>query len=160
MKKILFMLILCFTFVNVKAQVWYITEKDADELTGMEAYTEIMFVRDDSYFFIFNKDNGIGIKTLYGIFDYRRLELSKINVVEVLIGYYIDNKLYEKETTTFICDEKYDLAFSRDKTSLKIINHLKTKGNVRFVIKRFNRSNLDITVLMNKNIPFTINNAF
>ena len=135
-------LVMC---VNANAQnEWIVEYVPVDELTG-DGGNYINIYADEECFFGFRSDlDVVTISTFKGIFDYEDGRIS------VLIGYYKDGVLIEKETKYFLMGNKSDMAACRGKS--KIVNHLKNVGDIRIVTDRYDRSNFDLTIPMNPNL--------
>lgn len=123
----------------------------ADELKGTEAYYSNMYRSEVGYFVSWSNETDIKIGTDRGIFDYDD------NYVTVIVGFYVGDSLEEKVTAKFyVPDGDSDTAYSSSYRSPglgeKIINHLKTKGKVRFIASRYSGGDFDMTVPMNKNL--------
>lgn len=152
MKKIIFLLAMTLLVcVNANAQMWYIDETQADELKGTKASKDAFFLTEDGSCLIKGNDFVIAVKTHKGIFDYDGI--GDTRSIKVLVGYYVDDKLIDKDIIEFLISSA-KFAFILNKTYYtKIVNHLKTKGDVRFVIERYEDVDFDITLPMNKDLP-------
>lgn len=153
MKKILFIVVVMLSFcVNANAQMWYIDETKADELKGTKASKDAIFLNEDGCCIIKGDDFVIAINTHKGIFDYD--EIGNTRFIKVLVGYYVDDNLIDKDTIEFLISKpKWAVLLSNENYYTKIVNHLKTKGNIRFVIERYEDVDFDITLPMNKDLP-------
>jgi hypothetical protein len=131
-------LVMC---VNANAQTeWMVEYVPVDELTG-DGGNYINIYYDEECFFGFRSDlDMVTISTFKGMFDYEDGRIS------VLIGYYKDGVLIEKETKYF-SRVTSDMANCKGKS--KIVNHLKNIGDIRIVVERYNRSNFDLTIPKN-----------
>ena len=123
----------------------------ADELKGEDAYYSNCYISDDGAFVCWSNEDTIKIISDRGIFDYHD------SYVKVIVGFYENNNLIEKVTTKFFVPERNSsCALTSDFYSKglgkKIINHLKNKGEVRFIASKFRGADFDMTVPMNKNI--------
>lgn len=142
--------------VSVKAQGWNITHTDGDELKGIEpSYISIFQAEDGDAFIINGGDNpGIAILSDNRIFDY-----DSNGYVSALIGFYIDGALDHKETAKFFVGKGRAtmgalFASRNKKIFLDIINHLRSKGDVRVVADKYSGSDYDVTATMNPDIKF------
>lgn len=155
MKKIIFILAMTLLVcVNAKAQMWYIDETPADELKGTKASKHARFFTEDGMCAIKGDDFAIAVKTHKGIFDYDGI--CNTRYIKVLVGYYVDDNLIDKDNIEFSIKStpKFATLFQNKKYYYtKIVNHLKTKGDVRFVIERYEDVDFDITLPMNKDLP-------
>ena len=124
----------------------------ADELKGEEAYYSNQFIGDDDYFVSWSNETQIKIGTRRGIFDYND------NYVSVIVGFYVNDELDEKITTKFFVPKgDSNTAYTSEykapaNLGSKIINHLKTKGKVRFIVPKYSGADFDLTVPMNKDL--------
>lgn len=124
----------------------------ADELRGEEAYYANQYVGNAGYFVSWSNESKIKIGTSRGIFDYHD------NYVTVIVGFYVGDELEEKVTTEFFVpngdsDTAYTSGYRQPRDlGGKIINHLKTKGKVRFIASKYSGADFDLTVPMNKNL--------
>ena len=144
MKKFFVLFLMAFMIcVSANAQNgWAVEYIPVDELTG-DGGNYLNVYENGEGFFGFRSDlDLVTISTHKGIFDY---EYDRI--ISVIIGYYKDGVLIEKETKNFLVGSKSDTAFCRGKS--KLVNHLKNVGDVRIVAERYNRSNFDLTIPMN-----------
>ena len=144
MKKFFVLFLMAFVMcVSANAQSgWVVEYIPVDELTG-DGGNYLNVYENGEGFFGFRSDlNLVTISTYKGIFDY-----GNSRTISVIIGYYKDGVLIEKETKTFLVGSKSDTAFCRGKS--KLVNHLKNVGDVRIVAERYNRSNFDLTIPMN-----------
>lgn len=139
--------------VNVNAQMWHINETQADELKGTKASKHAIFLTENEDSCIIKGDEFvIGVHTRKGIFDYDIIGNTKF--IKVLVGYYVDDKLIDKDIIEFLTTSgNFAFLYQNEKYYTKIINHLKTKGNVRFVIGKYENVDFDITLPMNKDLP-------
>ena len=155
MKKILFIVLMMLSFgVNVNAQMWRIFETKADELKGTKASKDAMFVTEDfdESCLIFGDEFLIALSTNKGIFDYDRI--NNLKYINVLVGYYVDDKLIDKDIIeAYLSSDCMTAYIEQENYYTKIVNHLKTKGNIRFVIERYCDVDFDITLPMNKDLP-------
>lgn len=155
MKKILFIVVMMLSFcVNANAQ-WHISETKADELKGTKASKNAIFLNEEGNFAITDAfDYVVMIGTNKGLFDYERN--STLKTVNMLIGYYVEDKLVEKSNVTLYVGSGGDTAYSYENKDFfnKVVNHLKYKGSIRIIIERYNRLDLDLIVPMNKDLPF------
>ena len=146
MKKFFILCLMAFMVcMSANAQSeWIVEYVPVDELTG-DGGNYLNIYADEECFYGFRSDlDVITISTFKSIFDYEDGRLS------VLIGYYKDGVLIEKETKSFLIGKKSDTAFCRGKS--KIVNHLKNVGDIRIVTERYDRSNFDLTIPMNPNL--------
>lgn len=152
MKKILICFIL--TLVSISGYSQWVVPKyyPADELTGEAAYYSNAYNKTGVGKFIAWSDKStVKLVTSSGIFDY------KDSYVTVLIGFYEGSTLVEKTTAEFwVPDGNSYTAYSLDDNlGKKILEHIKTKGKVRFVAPRYSGADFDLTVPMNKNLKWT-----
>lgn len=151
MKKLLLLIATIF-IANVANAQWHEPHYfPADELKGEQAYYANQYSDDTGYFVSWSNEKEIKIGTRRGIFDYDD------NYVTVIIGFYVGDALEEKVTTKFFVpdgdsDTAFSSAYREPGLGLKIINHLKTKGKVRFIASRYSGGDFDLTVPMNRNI--------
>lgn len=152
MKKIILLLTAIFITTAVHAQWQSPRFVPADELKGEEAYYANQYIGDAGFFVSWSNETKIKIGTTKGIFDYDD------NYVSVIVGFYVGDVLEEKVTTKFYVPRgDSDTAYTSDyqrPTDLgsKIINHLKTKGKVRFIVPKYSGADFDLTVPINKNL--------
>ena len=124
----------------------------ADELKGEEAYWANQYIDDAGYFVCWSNESEIKIGTRRGIFDYDD------HYVTVIIGFYVGDELEEKVTTKFYVpsgdsDTAYTSEYRTPKNlGTKIINHIKTKGKVRFIASKYSGADFDLTVPMNTSL--------
>ncbi|MBQ2046414.1 MAG: hypothetical protein II260_04420 [Muribaculaceae bacterium] len=158
MKKILLLLTASFITITVNAQWLKPRYYPADELKEEEAYYANHYTKGSEYFICWSNESDIKIGTQTGIFDYSD------NEVTVIVGFYIGNKLEEKVTTIFFVPSgDPNIAYSTsygtpENLGEKIINHIKHKGKVRFLVPKYSGSDFDLTVPMNKNLKITVSN--
>ncbi len=152
MKKFILLLTAIFIANVVHAQWQSPSFFPADELKGEEAYYANQYINDTGFFVSWSNETKIKIGTIQGIFDYED------DYVPVIVGFYVGNVLEEKVTTKFYVPEgDKDTAYTSNyqrPTDLgsKIINHLKTKGKVRFIVPKYSGVDFDLTVPINKNL--------
>lgn len=138
--------------VNVNAQnVWEVDYHQADELKGTKGYYSNFYVdTNGNYFVCWSNDTDVKIGTRRGIFDYSG------NYVSVMVGFYKDTTLIEKETTYFyVPNGDSNTAYTSYKCpnlGNKIINHLKNVGNVRIIANKYSGADFDIVIPMNPNL--------
>jgi hypothetical protein len=138
--------------VNANAQNdWEVDYHQADELKGIEGYYSNFYVdTNGNYFVCWSNDTDVKIGTRGGIFDYSD------NYVFVIVGFYKDTTLTEKETTYFyVPDGDSNTAYTSYKCpnlGNKIINHLKNVGNVRIIACKYSGADFDIVIPMNPNL--------
>jgi hypothetical protein len=152
MKKIfilcLMALVMC---VNANAQNWEVDYHQADDLKGTEGYYS-NYYRDTNgnYFVCWSNDTDVKIGAHRGIFDYDD------NYVFVIIGFYQNGSLIEKETSYFYVPRgDSDTAYTNYKSpnlGAKIINHLRNVGNVRIIARKYSGADFDIVIPMNSNL--------
>ena len=152
MKKILICFIL--TLVSISGYSQWVVPKyyPADELTGEAAYYSNAYNKTGvGKFIAWSNESTVKLVTSSGIFDY------KDSYVTVLIGFYEGSTLVEKTTAEFwVPDGDSHRAYSLDDNlGKKILEHIKTKGKVRFVAPRYSGADFDLTVPMNKNLKWT-----
>ena len=139
--------ILSFAF-NAKAQ-WSITFKKGDEMLNTPGgyqciYSDILSGDGGGY----SKSNDIFIiLSNNGIFNC--VKISGINIINVIIGYYKDGKLIEKEDDIAAVNDSKDGACLTLESSKKIIDYLRTEGDVRIYAEKYSRGNYDVTFPMN-----------
>lgn len=155
MKKLLLLIAICITTV-ANAQ-WQITKMPGDELKEIEEYYMNAYAgeRGDAFAFASNFPSSVIILSRSGIFNYN---YNDSNSVKITIGFYVDDKLVDKESTKFyvLNTGNSNLATLNDRRTpglgLKIITHLKTKGDVRIIADRYSGSDYDVRIPMNKNL--------
>lgn len=156
MKKIIFILSMTLLVcVNANAQMWSIKETNADELKGTNASTMVIFTDNENGSFCLNfETEGIvmGIQTHKGIFNYDTIGRVKI-LNDVIIGFYENDKLIDKITTSFLMRGSKIAATLNGEIIVKVVQHLKYKGEVRFIVERYEDVDFDITLPMNKDLP-------
>lgn len=153
---IAFVTVLAFN-VSAIAQEWHVTLVKGDELKGTA----------DTHMSVFNGANGdnfivnggdtpaLALVTGKSIFDY-----DSNKYVSVLVGFYIDDKLDHKKTVKFyVGGGKADMAIYFPERSGRaffdeVVDHLKTKGDVRFVAERYTGGDYDVTAKMNPDIKY------
>ena len=153
MKKFIVFILMAFVMcVNAKAQNWEVDYHQADELKGTEGYYSNFYMdTNGNYFVCWSNDTNVKIGTSRGIFDYND------NYVFVIIGFYKNDSLIEKETSYFYVPRgDSDTAFTSNYRSpnlgTKIINHLKNVGNVRIIACKYSGADMDMVVPMNPNL--------
>lgn len=154
MKKILICFIL--TLISISGYSQWMTPEyyPADELTGEAAYYSNVYNETGVGMFIaWSNESTVKLVTDRSIFDY------KDSYVTVLIGFYEGSTLVEKTTAKFwVPDGNSHRAYSSfldSNLGKKILEHIKTKGKVRFVAPRYSGADFDLTVPMNKNLKWT-----
>lgn len=153
MKKFFIFCLMAFVMcVNANAQnVWKVDYHQADELKGTEGYYSNFYVdTNGNYFVCWSNDTDVKIGARKGIFDYSD------NYVFVIVGFYKDTTLIEKETTYFyVPNGDSDTAYTSYKCpnlGNKIINHLKNVGNVRIIARKYSGADFDMVIPMNPNL--------
>lgn len=149
MKKIIIALstalvaLLCFTSTAF-AQAWRTEYVPGDELKGTEGYYSNYYFDEENNLagLILTAHKSLGVTTNKGIFDY-----DSYNSISVLIGYYVDGKLESKETVSFrVSKSDSSTAFCFSSAVVdRVAAHL-AKGEVRLVLPRYGRSDLDMTL--------------
>ena len=156
MKKILICFIL--TLVSISGYSQWVVPKyyPADELTGEAAHYSNTYNKTGvGKFIAWSNESTVRLVTSSGIFDCRD------SYVTVLIGFYEGSTLVEKTTAKFWVpngdsDTAYSSSLGRNRNlGKKILEHIKTKGKVRFVAPRYSGADFDLTVPMNKNLKWT-----
>ena len=154
MKKILICFILTLISISGYSQ-WMAPEYyPADELKGEAAYYSNVYNETGVGMFIaWSNESTVKLVTSSGIFDYED------SYVTVLIGFYEGSTLVEKTTAKFwVPDGNSHRAYSSfldSNLGKKILEHIKTKGKVRFVAPRYSGADFDLTVPMNKDLKWT-----
>lgn len=159
MKKIIFILVMSlFVCINANAQ-WSVSVIKGDELKGTEDCYANVYDFSNGYFVCWSNDTSIKIGTNVGIFDYDTEygSYSSFQYTNVIIGFYVDGTLTEKVMAKFyVPDGKSNTAYTSDIKNkglgVKIINHIKTKGDVRIIAPRYGRVDFDITIPMNNTL--------
>ena len=124
----------------------------ADDLTGTNAYYSNLYVGGEmGALVIWSNEDDVKLMAGRGIFDYDD------NYVSVLVGFYEGDKLVEKVSAEFYVpngdsNTAYTSDYKNPNLAIKIINHLRTKGKVRFVASKYSGPDFDLTVPMNKNL--------
>lgn len=149
MKKIIILAIaiLGFSFI-CNAGSWDIKFKRGDELKGTADEYENIYYSSDIFSFS-SRSSDIELYSANSIFDY-----NEDDYVKGRIGFYENDKLIESIDCKFHVYGN-SKSFCRPlnyKLNAKIIYHLKYKGNVRFIIRKYNDTNLDITVPFNSEL--------
>lgn len=142
MRKFFILCLMAFVIcVNANAQnVWEVDYVPVDELTSDGGYYFYYYENEElNSLFFATKHDFVVISTFKGWFDYED------NRISVLIGYYQDGTLIEKETKYFIKGNS-DSAMLIGKS--KIVNHLRNVGDIRIVTKQHNYYNFDLTIPM------------
>lgn len=139
------------SIVNANAQWNSPSYHEGDELKGTGAYYSNLYIDDDGYFICWSNSTDIKIAAKRGIFDYDD------NYVSVLIGFYKGTELIEKVNTKFfVPDGDSNTAYSSEYKTKglgeKVINHLKTVGNVRIIAPKYSGADFDLTIPMNKDL--------
>lgn len=151
MKKILLTFCLLFICTTANAQ-WEISTYKGDALKGTTDYTAYRYGGND-YFVCWDNDYTLKIGCRNGIFNPRKSSLNRN--VDVTIGLYEGDELIEKLEVGFWLNDELDAAFGLTKSvNKKIINHLKTKGDVRIIAQKYRGADYDITLSMNTEIRF------
>ena len=143
-----------FIFSTTTYAQWVSKVNAADELKGTDECVIYVYNSQNGTFNYWSDDDEIQIHTMLGIFDYKDeggLYVS-LNRVSVLIGFYSDGKLIEKETDKFyVPDGDSDTAAcTNTELGRKIINHIENGGDVRFIAPRYGRADFDLTVIKRK----------
>lgn len=173
MKKIFFLFFTLFCFVGIANAQWTdpIYSK-GDELTGSSDAWMYYYDSYDGYIVFVDELNDdkdsdwIGFRTSKSIFDYVYDSDYSARYARCIIGFYSNNKLIEKITTevrvstigdfAWISDFENHWPFASNRSNVliieKIIQHLTTVGDVRFVIPTYSEGNFDITVTKNSKL--------
>lgn len=153
MKKIFILCLMAFVMgVNANAQNWEIDYHQADDLKGTEGYYSNYYSdTNGNYFVCWSNDTDVKIGTRRGIFDYDD------NYVFVIIGFYENGSLIEKETSYFYVprgdsNTAFTSIYKSPNLGTKIINHLKNVGNVRIIARKYSGADFDIVIPMNSNL--------
>lgn len=142
MKKLLLFVLLLLP-IAASAQGWRIMEIKGDELKGTLDHMGYYYLTEDANLFYYASDDKetFLIKTGEGIFDYDD------NYVSALVGYYRNGTLEKKQTVSlFVSMGNANSALGTPAVAKPIIEYLETGGDVRFIIGRYGRASLDITV--------------
>jgi hypothetical protein len=156
MNKFLFSAILLLIYFNCNAQ-WHTTHFEKDDLKGTEEHDAYVYSCDIATFTWWSDDaSAFRIKTINGIFDVEHngdiismAVKGSSNYVNGLFGFYdCNNTLILKRSISYIASsEGYDKVFLNGKHGRNIIDYLEhKKGYVRFIIGRYNDSDLDFKV--------------
>ena len=153
MKKFIFTVLLVFISYASFAQ-WDISLNNGDELLNIPAHYFHIYhdnINGAASIAFKSNDDSFLVTPIKGIFDYNQDDLCK-----VIIGFYENDKLTNKIETNFTVVNNGKIAGTFGETGQKIIMHLKNKGDVRIILPKYNSSNIDIRIPMNKNIHFDI----
>lgn len=142
--------LLCFAW-DAMSQ-WHITYKEGDEMLDEPAhyvchYKEL--VGGDGGGYMTCGPGFFSIFTGKGIFDYKD---EGIKVVEVVVGYYVNGKLTDKETGAAFVSGSPDFAAIHPKIGKKIRAHLREKGDVRIYARKYPEGRYDVTFPMDKGL--------
>lgn len=146
MKKILIVLATMLVGMTAMAQIfdgWNYEIVKADELRGTKEHVIFTYInQEDEVFLSYESDTvkHIMICTTEGIFDY---EGEK--VYGVLIGYYKEGKMCEKVTLNADRSDGDTIHIVGEKAT-KMIKWLESGGDIRIIVPRYNRSDLDVTI--------------
>lgn len=139
-----------FYAISSSAQ-WKTSVIEADELRGVKEGVLNTFISERAL--VTYQDGNLIVWSKKGWFD------EKSHYVNVLIGYYKDGKLIDKEKVKFFYTGSAKMQTiraedlrKREDYSPKIIKHLKEVGDIRFVIDMYDDVALDFVVPMNKNL--------
>lgn len=160
MKKFFLFLVMSLFFINVNAQ-WRESFIKGDELKETENCYANIYNSSNGYFVCWSDDTSIKIGTNVGMFDYD-IEYSSYSYISfqytnVIIGFYVGSTLTEKVMAEFyVPDGDENTAFTSDIKNeglgVKIINHIKTKGSVRIIARKYSGADFDIVIPMNSNL--------
>lgn len=153
MKKFIFILsFIILATINANAQenefnTWSVVNLEGDEL--LDTQTEVIYVLTtsdgDKFVHYTTRPKMIVISSENGVFDFESSRYS-LTSVSAVIGYYdLENNLIDKETTKlYKIGKSYAVGFLGTD---KLMDYLRNgDGYVRFVIKRYTRSNLDVVI--------------
>lgn len=167
MKKRIFIgLIGLMCLLSCYAQEWRVYHQPADELLGTEETTWFRYAVDGDGSFTILDANRLQfmLESEYGIFNYRRHEDGRHQGAEVLVGLYdCDELMYKFTMWLDLVPNSAGKALrtrnggaltnpdGQDKNVKQIITHLmKTTGNVRFVVERYDKPLFDLFVMSMK----------
>lgn len=146
---VLLLLNVC-TFAN--AQKWEISKIKGDALKGTADCYRCDF--GVGYTFTCWSDSAtIRIGCPFSIFNPRPMSFNQY--VDVTIGLYVGDTLVETLKARFSLSSKLDTAYSyRKGLNKKIIDHLKTKGDVRIFAPKYSGDDYDTRLPMNPDIRY------
>lgn len=143
--------LLCFAW-DAMSQ-WHITYDEGDKMLDKPGYYvctyQDLVSRDGGgyttngtmWFAIFtNKDS---------IFDYKD---EGIKVVDVVVGYYVDGELVDREKRITYVTEPGNFVVIHSETSKRIRAHLRGKGDVRIYARKYPEGRYDVTFPMDKRL--------
>ena len=173
MKKIFSLFFILFCFVEIANAQWREPfYSEGDELTELSDSWNYIYADSDGYVRFVDELNDdkdtdwIGFRTHESIFDYVYDFDYNAQYARCIIGFYSNNKLIEKIITevrvstigdfAWISDFKNRWSFASNRSNVliieKIIKHLTTIGDVRFVIPRYGAGYFDVTVTKNSEL--------
>lgn len=143
MKKILTLIAAALICGMANAQSWDVEIVDADPLRGNPSYTSSTYMDRGVGGVAYRSDlDGVIILCSEGIFDYDLRD----RIEGVLVGYYKDGTLQDKETCTAKKGSSADILIIRAETGGRVKNWLENGGDVRVVAPRFSRADFDFTI--------------
>lgn len=148
MKKTLITLLALAFSIHASAQWHEPILHEADKLLGQKEYYSNLYDAKVGSLLIWSNENNVRIATYNGIFDYENEH------VPVIIGLYVDGELKRKVRARFYVRSGSEHQATTDNwfrpgIGKLIINHLKYKGDIRIVAKRYGRVDLDMYIPMN-----------
>jgi hypothetical protein len=149
------LLILTLLFLGVcasaNAQKWDISYEKGNPVKNTEDHVVNQFGLG-LYFRCRSNSSNLTIGCSYGIFHPK----NNFNQhVDVTIGLYEGDTLVEKIKAVFWLGDTLDVAFSfRKQLNKRIIEHLKTKGDVRIYAPKYRGDNYDLRLPMNPEIRY------
>lgn len=155
MKRYILLLATLFISTVTFAQ-WSIRHIDADELRGQEEcyFNFYNSPKGDSFSFGSTQPLSFIIGTRSGIFNYGD-DAFGYHTLKVIVGYYVGKELVDKATETLYISKDGNSNYAGSlggELANKVVNHLKTKGDVRIIAPKYSGSDYDVRIPMNKNL--------
>lgn len=125
---------------------WHTQKQEKDELLGNEQSTMHYYITEDAIFLC--GENSVGISLGEGIFDYVS-DYSGDSIkktTRATIGVYSGNELIAKREYTFIVGQGGNTAHLIRTEGRELKSFLEGPYKVRFVLKRYARSSVDVTI--------------
>lgn len=147
MKKFIIAIAAIFTAFVANAQNWEVDWNGPDALKGIPGYYSYYFSDNNAGFMYFSHTKISGIVCKNGIFDY----YGEPNYyIDIVVGFYNGTSLSYKTVYEYcpVKGELSDTTFLNSEETAPIWAWLNKGRNysVRFIIERFNRSDLDFVV--------------
>lgn len=148
---LVFLLLNVCTFAN--AQKWRIYATKGDALKGTADVIVNRTGRGGNYFICWSDSHIIKIGCSDGIFNTR--STTMLRYVDVTIGFYKGETLVDKVKVMFSVNDSYNAAYCyRRGLNRRIIEHIKTKGDVRLFAPKYTGDDYDVKLPMNPDIRF------